>query len=116
MAAIPQPMKTFSSRRRRCALGPIHFRRVSKTLASSCNLGSCAEPPTAALVADGSQENNNEITVEMRETGDPQRMAGRARPNVRPPGSEPASMRKFGEYAFLEDSRYARQAKSAASV
>jgi hypothetical protein len=23
-----------------------------------------------------------------------------------------ASMRKFGEYAFLEDSRYARQAKS----
>jgi hypothetical protein len=55
----------------------------------------------------------------MRETGDPQRkhvpaavaMAGRARPNVRP-GCEPASMRKFGEYAFLEDSRYARQAKS----
>src|SRR5262249_47111974 len=31
--------ETFSSRRRRCALGPIDFRRVSNTLASSCNLG-----------------------------------------------------------------------------
>jgi len=56
----------------------------------------------------------------MRETSDPQRkhvpadvaIAGLARPTFGHPGSEPASMRKFGEYAFLKDSRYARQAKS----
>src|SRR5262249_6168761 len=42
----------------------------------------------------------------------PSPIAGLERPNVRSPGSGPASMRKFGEYAFLKDSRYARQAKS----
>src|SRR6516165_11132272 len=57
--------ETFSSRRRRCALGPIDFRRVSNTLASSCNLGSCAGPPPAARVSDGPKKNNNEITVEI---------------------------------------------------
>jgi hypothetical protein len=70
--------------------------------------------------ADGLKKNNNEVTVEIPETGDPQRkhvpgavaIAGRARPNVAHPGSEPASMHKFGEYAFLKDSCYARQAKS----
>src|SRR5262249_14237001 len=32
--------------------------------------------------------------------------------NVHRTGSVPASMRKFAEYPFLKDSRYARQAKS----
>src|SRR6516164_3133514 len=48
----PPNYETFSSRQRGCAPRPIDFRRVSNALASSCNLRSCAEPPTAALVAD----------------------------------------------------------------
>jgi hypothetical protein len=38
------------------------------------------------------------------------------RPNVRPTRNGPDFMRKFGEYVFLEDSRYARQAKSACAL
>src|SRR5215468_2317182 len=50
--------------------GQITFSCVSNILAPICNLGSCPGLPTSALVADGPQKNNNEITVEMRETGD----------------------------------------------
>src|SRR5262245_26858785 len=78
-------------------------------------------PGTADLarVADGARKNNNAITVKMAGKGDPRRkevpqlLLPRsndqtfAHPQV---GSGP--MRKFGEYAFLKDSRYARQAKS----
>jgi len=113
----PPNYETFSSRQRGCAPRP---NRLSSCLQCVSLL---LQPSVVRRAADcGSRrrpaprKNNNEITVEMRETGDPQRkhvaIAGRERPTFAHPSSEPASMRRFGEYAFLEDSRYARQAKS----
>jgi hypothetical protein len=71
-------------------------------------------------VADGPRKNNNAITVKMAGKDDPRRKEVPSRlllprsndQTFARPGSEPAFMRKFGEYAFLKDSRYARQAKS----
>src|SRR5260370_7704729 len=43
-------------------------------------------------------------------------LPGSRRQNVRPTRNGLGFMRKFGEYVFLEDSRYARQAKSARAL
>jgi hypothetical protein len=90
-----------------------------------CNLGSCPGTTDFGCRRQWEKKNNNAITVEMAGKRDPLRnersrsaapIISLERPSVRPPGSEPASMRKFGEYVFLEDSRYARQAKSACAL
>src|SRR6516225_2309217 len=52
----PPTMKLFLLGSAGARRDQIDFRRVSNALASSCNLRSCAEPPTAALVADRPQE------------------------------------------------------------
>jgi hypothetical protein len=95
--------------------------RVFNALASCCNLGSCAGIADFGRRRQWGEKNNNAITGKMQEDG---RSACKPVPrsavsngqaptiNVHRTGSAPASMRKFGEYAFLEDSRYARQAKS----
>jgi hypothetical protein len=96
--------------------------RVFNALASCCNLGSCAGTADFGCRRQWGEKNNNAITGKMQEDG---RSACKQVPrsavsngqastiNVHRTGSAPASMRKFGEYAFLKDSRYARQAKSA---
>src|SRR5258706_13564470 len=43
-------------------------------------------------------------------------LPGSRRQNVRPTRNGLGFMPKFGEYVFLEDSRYARQAKSARAL
>src|SRR6266436_9018009 len=43
-------------------------------------------------------------------------LPGSRRQNVRPTRNGLGFMRKFGEYVFLKDSRYARQAKSARAL
>src|SRR5262249_32876583 len=85
-----------------------------------CNLRSFARLPPSVGVANGPRKNNNARTSKMRGSAIPQRNEVPAAPSAiagleqtfAHPGSEPASMRKFVEYAFLKDSRYARQAKS----
>jgi hypothetical protein len=120
MAATPPTLAPNLSVAQPAMGGLITFSCVSNILASICNLGSCLGLPASAGVADGPRKNNNAITVKMAGKGDPRRKEVPSRLQYRGssdqtfahPGSEPASMRKFGEYAFLKDSRYARQAKS----
>jgi|SRR6516164_5631852 hypothetical protein len=98
--------------------------RVFNTLGSFCNLGSCPGTLDFGCRRQWGEENNNATTSQ---NGRKRRSAARggprsrlqmrgARVTVRHSGGKPASMRKFGEYIFLEDSRYARQAKSACAL